>query len=102
MNPTRTLLPMLGATPVAVVLLQLATSECADACTKPDCNTSSNGYFKDIADKSLSRRSMLGLSAVGASALVIGPQLFGAADATAAPLVPMAPGKGWPAAIRCH
>lgn len=93
MNPTRTLLPMLGHTRGG---RSAATChfKCADACTKPDCNTSSNGYFKDIADKSLSRRSMLGLSAVGASALVIGPQLFGAADATAAPLVPMAPGKG--------
>ena len=93
MNPTRTLLPMLGHTRGG---RSAATChfKCADACTKPDCNTSSNGYFKDIADKSMSRRSMLGLGAVGASALVIGPQLFGAADATAAPLVPMKPGKG--------
>lgn len=91
MNPTPTLLPMLGHTRGG---RSAATChfKCADACTKPDCNTSTNAYFKDIADKALSRRHMLGLGAVGASALVIGPQLFGAPGAQAAPLIPM--GKG--------
>jgi len=92
MNPTRTLLPMLGHTRGG---RSAATChfKCGDACVKADCNTSTNSYFKDIADKSLSRRSMLGLGAIGASALVVGPQLFGAQEASAAPLVPLKNGN---------
>ncbi|WP_313813618.1 PhoX family phosphatase [Glutamicibacter sp.] len=83
MNPTRTLLPMLGHTRGG---RSAATChfKCADACTKPECNTSSNSYFKDVAEQALSRRQMLGLGAIGASALVVGPQLFGAPQASAA------------------
>ena len=85
MNPTRTLLPMLGHTRGG---RSAATChfKCGDACVKPDCNTSSNSYFKDVADAALSRRQMLGLGAVGASALVVGPQLFGAPASQAAEL----------------
>ncbi|ALD64595.1 phosphatase [Arthrobacter sp. LS16] len=83
MNPTRTLLPMLGHTRGG---RSAATChfKCGDACVKPDCNNSSNAYFRDIADSALSRRQMLGLGAIGASALVVGPQLFGAPPASAA------------------
>ncbi|MFJ2621572.1 PhoX family protein [Glutamicibacter sp. NPDC087344] len=83
MNPTRTQLPMLGHTRGG---RSAATChfKCADACAKPDCNNSSNDYFRDIADAALSRRQIFGLGAVGASALVIGPQLFGAPASQAA------------------
>jgi len=92
MNPTRTLLPMLGHTRGG---RSAATChfKCGDACVKPDCNTSDNSYFKDIADKAMSRRNILGLGAVGASALVVGPQFFGASEANAATLVPMKNGS---------
>ncbi|MGP9650036.1 PhoX family protein [Glutamicibacter sp. AOP38-B1-38] len=93
MNPIRTLLPMLGHTRGG---RSAATChfKCGDACVKPECNTSGNSYFKDIADQALSRRNVLGLGAVGASALVIGPQLLGAPGAVAAPLVETGLGKG--------
>ena len=93
MNPIRTLLPMLGHTRGG---RSAATChfKCGDACVKPECNTSGNSYFKDVADQALSRRNVLGLGAVGASALVIGPQLFGAPNAVAAPMVDTGRGQG--------
>lgn len=58
--------------------------KCGDACAAPQANTSDNEYFKDIADVALSRRSMLGLGAVGAAAVVLGPSLLSAPAASAA------------------
>ncbi|MGC5222101.1 PhoX family protein [Micromonospora sp. DT81.3] len=43
--------------------------KCANACMKPDCNTSSNPTFREIAGAALSRRAVLGLGAAGAVAL---------------------------------
>lgn len=43
--------------------------KCANACMKPDCNTSSNPTFHEIASAALSRRAVLGLGAAGAVAL---------------------------------
>ncbi|WP_400158485.1 PhoX family protein [Arthrobacter sp. BPSS-3] len=65
------LLPMLGHTkgkrsPVTCAL------KCDNACSGEICNTSSNGYFRDIASATLSRRSALGLGAAGALAVVFG------------------------------
>ncbi|MFI7580616.1 alkaline phosphatase PhoX [Kocuria kalidii] len=61
----RPLLPMLGHTrgrrsPVTCEL------KCGSACAGPECNTSGNGYFRDIASAALSRRSALGLGAAAA------------------------------------
>ncbi|MFF0989984.1 PhoX family protein [Kocuria nitroreducens] len=65
----RNLLPMLGhargkRSPVTCEL------KCGNACAGPACNTSGNGYFRDIAGAALSRRSALGLGA--AAAVTIG------------------------------
>jgi secreted PhoX family phosphatase len=61
----RTLLPMLGhargkRSPLTCRL------KCGDACAGPECNTSGNGYFRDIANAALSRRAALGLGAAAA------------------------------------
>ncbi|MFC0673755.1 PhoX family protein [Brachybacterium hainanense] len=42
--------------------------KCANACAGETCNTSANGYFRDIATRALSRRAMIG---GGTSALAI-------------------------------
>ncbi|GHD10258.1 PhoX family protein [Zhihengliuella salsuginis] len=57
--------------------------KCGDACSKAVCNTSSNSYFRDIADKALSRRAALGLGGVAAAAVVVGPQIANAPSAAA-------------------
>ncbi len=81
----RTLLPMLGHTrgkrsPVTCAL------KCDNACSKAVCNTSSNGYFRDIVSAEMSRRSALGIGAAGAlSAAVVA---FGGVDTATAAGVP--------------
>lgn len=61
----RPFLPLLGHTrgKRSPVTCQL---KCASACAGPECNTSGNGYFRDIANAALSRRSALGLGAAAA------------------------------------
>ncbi|MFD4420422.1 PhoX family protein, partial [Agromyces sp. NPDC058484] len=46
--------------------------KCADACLGPECNTSANPHFRDIASVALSRRALLGLGAAGAIGLAVG------------------------------
>ncbi|WP_102160638.1 PhoX family protein [Zhihengliuella halotolerans] len=57
--------------------------KCGDACAQAVCNTSSNSYFRDIADKAMSRRAALGLGGVAAAAVVVGPQIANAPSASA-------------------
>lgn len=76
------LLPMLGHTkgkrsPVTCAL------KCDNACAGDVCNTSSNGYFRDIASAAMSRRAALGLGAAGALAVVLGGSLGSAEPAIA-------------------
>ena len=40
--------------------------KCGNACAGAECNTSPNGYCRDIASAALSRRSALGLGAAAA------------------------------------
>ncbi|EKU45275.1 hypothetical protein C272_15392 [Brevibacterium casei S18] len=70
MAPLRELLPMAGhvrgkRSPVTCAL------KCDNACSKAICNTSSNGYFRDIVGAQLSRRAVLGASAAGALAIAV-------------------------------
>ncbi len=64
--------------------------KCDNACLKATCNTSSNGYFRDIVDAKLSRRAVLGASAAGALAIAVttapSPTAGSAAAATAGSL----------------
>ncbi len=46
--------------------------KCANACLGPECNTSANQHFQDIASMALSRRALLGLGAAGAVAIAVG------------------------------
>lgn len=46
--------------------------KCANACLGPECNSSSNETFQQIAAAALSRRALLGLGAAGAVALAVG------------------------------
>jgi secreted PhoX family phosphatase len=46
--------------------------KCANACVGPECNTSQNQHFRDIASVALSRRALLGLGAAGAVAIAVG------------------------------
>ncbi|WP_353815545.1 PhoX family protein [Agromyces sp. SYSU T00266] len=62
--------------------------KCADACLGPECNTSSNAHFRDIASQAISRRSVLGLGVAGAVGLVVA----GAAGGDAAPAFAAKPG----------
>src|SRR5699024_924966 len=69
-TPMRSFLPMANhvrgkRSPVTCAL------KCDNACLKATCNTSSNGYFRDIVDAKLSRRAVLGASAAGALAIAV-------------------------------
>ncbi|WP_240642055.1 PhoX family protein [Microbacterium sulfonylureivorans] len=46
--------------------------KCANACTSPECNTSGNKTFQEVAHAALSRRALLGLGAAGAVAIAVG------------------------------
>lgn len=88
---SRPLLPMHGTTrgkrsPVTCHL------KCADACAHPVPNTSSNEYFGDIVDATLSRRALLGGMGFGTLVLLVG------ADAANAPSAAAAGGPGRPGA----
>ncbi|KQZ82356.1 phosphatase [Microbacterium sp. Root166] len=45
--------------------------KCADACTNPECNTSQNPTFQEVAQAALSRRALLGMGAAGAVAIAL-------------------------------
>lgn len=45
--------------------------KCDNQCFGPTCNTSDNGYFRDIASKALSRRALLGAGAAGAVVIAV-------------------------------
>lgn len=64
--------------------------KCDNACLKATCNTSANGYFRDIVNAKLSRRAVLGASAAGALAIAVttapSPTARSAAAATAGSL----------------
>ncbi len=73
------LLPMLGHTKGKRSAVTCAL-KCDNACAKAICNTTSNGYFRDIASGEYSRRKMLGVGGIGALTLVVsGPGLPAAA-----------------------
>ncbi|MEI5582755.1 MULTISPECIES: PhoX family protein [unclassified Agromyces] len=57
--------------------------KCADACLGPECNTSSNEHFREIASQAISRRSILGLGVAGAIGLVLGGAAGGGGAAPA-------------------
>ena len=56
--------------------------KCDNACAAAVCNTSENNYLRDIVSAELSRRSVLGVGAVGAMTLLLGGT---ATKATAGP-----------------
>lgn len=45
--------------------------KCANACLGPECNTSANEHFRDIAGMALSRRALLGMGAAAAVAVAV-------------------------------
>jgi secreted PhoX family phosphatase len=69
-------IPELRLTPVAHAIGKRSPVtcrlKCADACLGPECNTSSNAHFRDIASQAISRRSVLGLGVAGAIGVVLG------------------------------
>ncbi|MDI2035865.1 PhoX family protein [Paenarthrobacter nitroguajacolicus] len=76
------LLPMFGHTKGKRSAVTCAL-KCDNACAGDVCNTSANGYFRDIASTALSRRAALGLGAAGALAVVLGGAVTGADSAVA-------------------
>ncbi|MEV7606522.1 PhoX family phosphatase [Paenarthrobacter sp. NPDC089322] len=76
------LLPMLGHTKGKRSAVTCAL-KCDNACSGDVCNTSSNGYFRDIAATAMSRRAALGLGAAGALAIVLGGAVTGTDSAVA-------------------
>ncbi|UZN03116.1 PhoX family protein [Cellulomonas sp. S1-8] len=56
---------------------------CGDACAQPVPNTSDNTYFRDVADRALSRRSVLAGALAAGAAITIGPDVLGSAPAAA-------------------
>ncbi len=83
------LLPMLGHTKGKRSAVTCAL-KCDNACASEVCNTSENGYFRDIASATLSRRAALGFGAAGALAVVLGSAVTSAESASAAGLSPAA------------
>ncbi|MGN8552576.1 UNVERIFIED_CONTAM: PhoX family phosphatase [Microbacterium sp. SLM126] len=67
----------------SVVTCQL---KCANACSNPECNTSSNESFQEIASAAISRRALLGLGAAAAVSVALtatgGPAPVSAASAS--------------------
>jgi secreted PhoX family phosphatase len=45
--------------------------KCANACTNPECNTSRNETFQEVAQAALSRRALLGLGAAAAVSVAL-------------------------------
>ncbi|MFF2843340.1 PhoX family protein [Paenarthrobacter sp. NPDC057981] len=76
------LLPMLGHTKGKRSAVTCAL-KCDNACAGDVCNTSANGYFRDIASTAMSRRAALGLGAAGALAVVLGGAVTGTDSAVA-------------------
>ncbi|MDP9937396.1 secreted PhoX family phosphatase [Paenarthrobacter nicotinovorans] len=76
------LLPMLGHTKGKRSAVTCAL-KCDNACAGEVCNTSTNGYFRDIASTAMSRRAALGLGAAGALAVVLGGAVTGTDSAVA-------------------
>ncbi|KAA9395276.1 PhoX family phosphatase [Kocuria coralli] len=70
----RFFLPMLGHTNGKRSPLTCAL-KCGSQCTKPVCNTSANGTFREVASSALSRRAALGLGA--AAAVTVGVAVTG-------------------------
>ncbi|MHA7261833.1 PhoX family protein [Arthrobacter sp. TMN-37] len=68
---TRRLLPMLGHTKGKRSAVTCAL-KCDNACASAVCNTSSNGYFRDVVSAEFSRRNLLGAGAAGALTLLVG------------------------------
>ena len=66
--------------------------KCANACLGPECNTSSNAHFRDVASAALSRRALLGLGAAGAVAIAVGA--FRTSAPTSAPAAAGVTGPG--------
>ncbi|WP_434617819.1 PhoX family protein [Arthrobacter sp. A5] len=63
-KPKLNLLPMLGHTRGKRSAVTCAL-KCDNACAKAVCNESDNGYFRDIASATFSRRSALGFGGAG-------------------------------------
>lgn len=68
-NPTRRFLPMWNHVKGKRSAVTCAL-KCNNACLEPDANCSSNSYFKDILESTISRRAALGVTA--GAAIVIG------------------------------
>lgn len=45
--------------------------KCANACIGPECNTTTNAHFRDIASAALTRRALLGFGAAGAVGIAL-------------------------------
>ncbi|WP_035775715.1 alkaline phosphatase PhoX, partial [Arthrobacter sp. H5] len=88
----RRLLPMLGHTNGKRSAVTCAL-KCDNACSSAVCNTSSNNYFRDIVSNELSRRSAMGVGAVGALTLLVGTNVPGLTPG-GAPLAPAVAMKG--------
>ncbi|MBG6183870.1 secreted PhoX family phosphatase [Arthrobacter sp. CAN_A214] len=67
----RRLLPMLGHTKGKRSAVTCAL-KCDNACSAAVCNSTDNGYFRDIVSREFSRRNMLGVGAAGALTLLVG------------------------------
>jgi len=67
------LLPVLSRDPHARGKRSTVTChlKCDDACTKPVPNVTDNSYFRDIAGRALSRRTLLGGAGAGALAILV-------------------------------
>lgn len=70
--------------------------KCADACLGPECNSSNNPHFRDIASAALTRRALFGLGAAGAVAIGVNAVApASAALAAPKPGSPDAPGASF-------
>ncbi|MDT0183182.1 PhoX family phosphatase [Microbacterium sp. ARD31] len=63
--------------------------KCANACLGPECNTSANEHFRDVASAALSRRALLGMGAAAAVAVAVSGLRAGAPASS-----PVAAGAG--------
>lgn len=90
-NPTRRFLPMWNHVKGKRSAVTCAL-KCNNACLEPDANCSSNSYFKDILESTISRRAALGVTA--GAAIVIGTEGLSPQSAEAASQNPNSWGRG--------
>jgi len=70
------------------------TFRCGNACDHPEPNTSGNHHIRELLERAVARRSVLGGAAAGSAALVVGGLVHPSTAAAVTGRAPAVPGVG--------